>query len=45
MLFLRRLHDKFLRTGLAHLADPASSLRLAAVSLAYATTIDDLARQ
>jgi len=43
-LFLTRLHDKFLRTGLAQLADPASP-QLAAASRAYATAINDLARQ
>ena len=46
-LFLTRLHDKFLRTGLAQLADPASNASppLATASRAYATAIDDLARQ
>ena len=45
-LFLTRLHDKFLRTGLATLAAPAGTGRdLAAASRAYTTAIDDLARQ
>jgi hypothetical protein len=45
-LFLTRLHDRFLRTGLATLAGPASSDRsLAAATRAYASAIDDLARQ
>jgi hypothetical protein len=45
-LFLTRLHDKFLRTGLATLAGPVGGNRsLAAVSRAYTAAIDDLARQ
>ena len=45
-LFLTRLHDRFLRTGLATLAAPASSMRdLAAATRAYTSAIDDLARQ
>ncbi len=45
-LFLTRLHDRFLRSGLATLAAPVSSTRdLAAVTRAYASAIDDLARQ
>jgi hypothetical protein len=45
-LFLTRLHDKFLRTGLATLAGLASQDRdLAAASRAYAKAIDNLARQ
>ena len=45
-LFLTRLHDRFLRTGLAALAAPASSMRdLAAATRAYTSAIDDLARQ
>ena len=45
-LFLTRLHDKFLRTGLAALAAPAAKDRdLAAASRAYTAAIDDLARQ
>jgi hypothetical protein len=45
-LFLTRLHDKFLRTGLASLAAPAAGDRtLAAASRAYTAAIDDLARQ
>ena len=45
-LFLTRLHDRFLRTGLAALAAPASSTRdLAAATRAYTSAIDDLARQ
>jgi hypothetical protein len=45
-LFLTRLHDKFLRTGLATLAGPAAKDKdLAAASRAYAKAIDDLARQ
>ena len=45
-LFLTRLHDKFLRTGLAALAGPPGTDRdLAAASRAYTAAIDDLARQ
>ena len=45
-LFLTRLHDRFLRTGLAHLAGPATSDRgLSAATRAYTSAIDDLARQ
>jgi hypothetical protein len=45
-LFLTRLHDKFLRTGLATLVGPAAKDRdLAAASRAYTRAIDDLARQ
>jgi hypothetical protein len=44
--FLTRLHDKFLRTGLAELASPAGGDRtLAAASRAYTSAIDSLARQ
>ena len=45
-LFLTRLHDKFLRTGLAALAAPSGTGRdLAAASRAYTAAVDDLARQ
>lgn len=45
-LFLTRLHDKFLRTGLAQLAAPPGTDRsLAAASRAYTRAIDDLAQQ
>jgi len=45
-LFLTRLHDKFLRTGLAALAAPPGRDRsLTAASRAYTAAIDDLARQ
>jgi hypothetical protein len=45
-LFLTRLHDKFLRTGLAALAAPPGKDRsLTAASRAYTAAIDDLARQ
>ena len=45
-LFLTRLHDRFLRTGLADLAGPATSDRgLSAATRAYTSAIDDLARQ
>ena len=45
-LFLTRLHDRFLRTGLAALASPGISNRgLAAATRAYTSAIDDLARQ
>ncbi|HXZ72164.1 MAG TPA: hypothetical protein VEH31_15030, partial [Streptosporangiaceae bacterium] len=45
-LFLTRLHDRFLRSGLASLAGPAVSDRsLAAATRAYTSAIDDLARQ
>jgi len=44
--FLTRLHDRFLRSGLASLAGPAVSDRsLAAATRAYTSAIDDLARQ
>lgn len=42
-LFLTRLHDKFLRTGLAQLAGPAGP-GLPAASRAYTAAIDDLAQ-
>jgi hypothetical protein len=45
-LFLTRLHDRFLRTGLASLAGPATSDRgLSAATRAYTSAIDDLDRQ
>jgi hypothetical protein len=45
-LFLTRLHDRFLRTGLASLAAPTAGSRgLAAATRAYTAAIDDLARQ
>ena len=46
-LFLTRLHDQFLRTGLASLAAPArpATGASAAASRAYTAAIDDLARQ
>jgi len=45
-LFLTRLHDRFLRTGLAALAAPATRTGdLAAATRAYTSAIDDLARQ
>ena len=45
-LFLTRLHDRFLRTGLASLAHPAAGDHgLAAATRAYTTAINDLARQ
>jgi hypothetical protein len=45
-LFLTRLHDKFLRTGLAALAAPPGKDRsLTAASRAYTAAIDDLAQQ
>jgi hypothetical protein len=45
-LFLTRLHDRFLRTGLASLARPAHGSRdLAAATRAYTTAVNDLARQ
>ena len=45
-LFLTRLHDKFLRTGLATFAAPPGTGRdLAAASRAYTAAVDDLARQ
>jgi len=44
-LFLTRLHDKFLRTGLAALTAPAGNDRgLAAASRAYTAALDDLAQ-
>jgi hypothetical protein len=45
-LFLTRLHDRFLRTGLATLTGPAGpGPSLAAATRAYTSAIDDLARQ
>jgi len=45
-LFLTRLHDRFLRTGLASLASPDPNERgLAAATRAYTSAIDDIARQ
>jgi hypothetical protein len=45
-LFLTRLHDRFLRTGLAELAAlPGTGRSLAAASRAYTAAIDQLARQ
>jgi hypothetical protein len=45
-LFLTRLHDKFLRTGLAALtAPPGKDRSLTTASRAYTAAIDDLARQ
>ena len=45
-LFLTRLHDRFLRTGLASLAGPADGSRdLAAATRAYTTAVNDLTRQ
>ncbi len=45
-LFLTRLHDRFLRTGLASLAEPATSNRdRAAATRAYTAALDHLARQ
>ena len=41
-LFLTRLHDRFVRTGLANLAGPANSGPLAAATRAYTSAIDDL---
>lgn len=44
-MFLTRLHDRFLRTGLADLASPAASSRaLAAATRAYTSALDHLAR-
>jgi len=45
-LFLTRLHDRFLRPGLAALAGPPGGNRcLATASRAYTAALDDLARQ
>jgi len=45
-IFLTRLHDRFLRTGLAQLSGPGpASPNLAAATRAYTTAIDDLARR
>ena len=45
-LFLTRLHDRFLRTGLASLAGPADGSRdLAAATRANTTAVNDLTRQ
>ena len=45
-MFLTRLHDRYLRTGLASLADTVASPRnLATATRAYTRALDDLARQ
>jgi hypothetical protein len=45
-LFLTRLHDRFLRTGLASHDGPADGSRdLAAATRAYTTAVNDLTRQ
>jgi hypothetical protein len=45
-LFLTRLHDRFLRSGMATLTGPArADHSLAAATRAYTSAIDDLARQ
>jgi hypothetical protein len=45
-IFLTRLHDRFLRTGLAQLSRPDPASRgLAAATRAYAAALDDLAQQ
>jgi hypothetical protein len=46
-LFLTRLHNRFLRTGLAELTDPdpPTPSRLRTADRAYTTALDDLARQ
>ena len=46
-LFLTRLHDRFLRTGLAELSDPdpPTPTRLQAATRAYQTAIDDLTQR
>jgi hypothetical protein len=44
-LFLTRLHDRFLRTGLAELADPDPPTPLRAASRAYQNALDGLTRQ
>jgi hypothetical protein len=43
-LFLTRLHDKLLRSGLARLAGPPAP-GLASIRRAYSTATDELARQ
>ena len=46
-LFLTRLHDRFLRTGLAELSDPdpPTPSRLRAAARSYQTALDNLTRQ
>ena len=44
-LFLTRLHDRFLRTGLAELTDSGPPTPLRAAAHAYQNTLDDLAQQ
>jgi hypothetical protein len=46
-LFLTRLHDRFLRTGLAELSDPdpPAPSRLRAAAHTYETALDDLTRR
>jgi hypothetical protein len=43
-LFLTRLHDRFLRTGLAELADPDPPTPLRAASRAYQNALDEVPR-
>jgi hypothetical protein len=43
-IFLTRLHDRFLPTGLAHLNDPADTGPLRAATTRYQQALDDLAR-
>jgi hypothetical protein len=44
-MFLTRVHDRFLPTGLAHLNDPSSTGPLRAAATRYQQAIDTLARQ
>jgi hypothetical protein len=41
-MFLTRIHDRLLPTGLAHLAEPSTPRRLRTAATAYQSAIDDL---
>lgn len=41
-MFLTRIHDRLLPTGLAHLTDPDYTRPLRAAALAYQKAIDNL---
>ena len=41
-LFLTRVHDRLLRTGLAEITDPRATTRLRAATRAYQAAVDDL---
>jgi len=41
-MFLTRIHDRLLPTGLAHLAEPSAPHQLRTAATAYQRAIDDL---